>query len=320
MWLQNYGPPDVRTLSRLSRPFFATPPAGFTDIPLMRHRPVLFLCNAARPAELDALLAAGEGLRPISLPEAHGMVPALRPGYACGAAVEDLAFDMDVNSIHQGFLRQLRRHDGVLALRHRAGRIQRLEGAWQVETTANTMFQAPIVVNASGAWGDEVAAIAGIPPLGLRPLRRTAIVIDPAPHDVENWPMIVDAGRHWYARTEARTRLLVTPEDETPDIPRDVQPEEIDIALGIDRMQQALAIEVRRIERSWAGLRTFTQDGSLGFGWENAAPGFFWCVGQGGYGIQTSPAAGRLVADLVLGRDPGAAAAILDRVNPMRFR
>ena len=136
------------------------------------------------------------------------------------------------------------------------------------------------------------------------PCRRTAAIIDPAPLDVA----LADAGRcraHWYARPEARTRLLVSPADETPMHAHDVQPDEFDIAIAIDRMQQALDIAVQRIERSWAGLRTFTPDGSLAFGWDATAEGFFWCVGQGGYGIQTSPAAGKLVADLVAGRDPG---------------
>lgn len=319
MWLQNYGPPDVRTLSRLSRAFFESPPDGFTDIPLMRHRPVLFLGCAARPWEMEALMAAGEGLRPLPLSAARDMVPALRAEYASAAAIEPDAFDMDVSAIQQGFLRQLRRRGGVIALRNRAGAITRRDGVWAVETAAGAVFRAPVLVNAAGAWGDEVAALAGAAPLGLRPLRRTAVIVDPAPFDVENWPMIVDSGRNWYARTEARTRLLVTPEDETPSHPHDVQPEEMDVALGVARMQEALAIDVRRVERSWAGLRTFTPDGSLAFGWDPVVEGLFWSVGQGGYGIQTSPAAGKLVADLVAGRDPGEAGAIAAGVNPARF-
>jgi D-arginine dehydrogenase len=131
--------------------------------------------------------------------------------------------------------------------------------------------------------------------------------------------MICDVNEGWYARPEARTRLMVSPADETPIHPHDVQPEELDVAISIDRMQQALDIPVRRIEHSWAGLRTFTQDGSLAFGWDPELDGFFWSVGQGGYGIQTAPAAGRLVADLVLRRDPGEAAALTARIAPARF-
>jgi D-arginine dehydrogenase len=320
LWLLNYGPPDVRELSRLSRSFFESPPAGFAEVPLMRHRTVLLLAGPGQQAALDTTLAEGIALRRVTPAEAAAMVPALRPGYAVGGAVEDDAFDMDVAAILQGFLRVLRSQGGVLALRHRAGRIERQGGLWQVETTTAGVFRAPVVVNTAGAWGDAVAGLAGVAPLGLEPCRRTAAIIDPSPFDVERWPMVCDVEERWYARPEARTRLMVSPADQTPSHPHDIRPEELDIATGIDRMQQALDIPVRRVEHAWAGLRTFTPDGSLAFGWDAAAEGFFWAVGQGGYGIQTSPAAGQLIADLVLGRDPGEAAAILSRIDPARFR
>jgi D-arginine dehydrogenase len=319
LWLQNYGPPDVRTLSALSRPFFEHPPAGFTEAPLMSQRTVVFLARADQRAEFDALLAEGSGLHEAPLATVAGLVPALRHGYAAAAAIEADAFDIDVAALHQGFLRQVRARGGTLAVQHRATRIERRSGHWHVTTSGEAVFRAPIVVNAAGAWGDAVAALAGRPPLGLSPCRRTAAIIDPTPHDVSRWPMVVDVGHGWYARPEARTRLLVSPADQTPMHAHDVQPDELDIALGIDRMQRALQIEVRRVERSWAGLRTFSPDGSLAFGWDHAGEKFFWCVGQGGYGIQTSPAAGILVADLIAGRDPGAAAGIVATIDPGRF-
>ncbi len=132
--------------------------------------------------------------------------------------------------------------------------------------------------------------------------------------------MVQSAAHDWYVRAEARTKLMVTPCDETPDVPHDVQPDELDVAIGIDRMQQALAIEVRRVEHSWAGLRTFAPDRSLAFGYDNAVEGFFWAVGQGGYGIQTAPAASALIAAMVKREDPGPAAGILPAIDPMRFR
>lgn len=316
----NYGPPDVRTLSGLSRPFFEHPPAGFTEVPMMSRRPVVFLAPEAQRTQLAAMLAEGQGLREISIAELRQRVPALRPDYAVAAAIEEDAFDMDVATLHQGFLKLLRARGGSLALRHRAGRIERRNGAWEVATSAGGVFRAPVVVNAAGAWGDEVAAIAGLAPIGLTPCRRTGAIVNPAPYDVSAWPLLNDVEHTWYARPEARTRLMVSPADETPMPPHDVQPDELDVAIGIDRMQQALDIPVQRVERSWSGLRTFTPDRSLAFGWDRDAEGFFWCVGQGGYGIQTSPAAGKLVADLVAGRDPGAAAGIVAAVDPMRFR
>jgi D-arginine dehydrogenase len=319
IWVQNYGPPDVRALTRLSRTFYESPPAGFSDAALIRRRPVMLVASEAQLADLDTALAVGQGLRRGSLAEARALVPAFRPGYLAGVAIEEDAFDMDVAAIHQGFLRMLRANHGELALRSRAGRIERHRDMWTIETTTGDNFRAPVLVNAAGAWGDEVAALAGAAPIGLQPCRRTAAIIDPSPFDVSDWPMICDVNEGWYARPEARTRLMVSPADATPTHPHDVQPEEIDVAIGIDRMQQAMDIPVRRVEHSWAGLRSFTPDGSLAFGWDPRMDGLFWCVGQGGYGIQTAPAAGRFVADLVLRRDAGQAAAIQQAVTPARF-
>ena len=319
IWILNYGPADVRALTRLSRGFFENPPPGFSEVALIRRRQVVFLANHGQRAEMDALLAEGQGLHVADPAEVYAMIPALRPGYLAAAAIEPDAFDLDVAAIHQGFLRQLRVQGGVLALRSRAGRIERVSGEWQVQTSDGAMFHAPVVVNAAGAWGDEVGKIAGATSLGLTPCRRTAAIIDPSPFDAENWPMIIDVGHGWYARPEARTRLLVSPADQTPSYPHDIQPDELDVAIGIDRMQQALDIAVRRVEHSWAGLRSFTPDGSLAFGWDRQAEGFFWSVGQGGYGIQTSPAAGLLIADLITGRDPGEAGRILAAIDPRRF-
>lgn len=318
IWIQNYGPPDVRTLTGLSRAFFMKPPEGFSDHPVVHPRPILFLAPEDQTADFARMLAEGIGLREIAPGTAEKMVPALRPGWAKGAAMEDDGFDLDVAAIHQGFLRQLRANGGVLALRSRAGRIERTNGRWHVVTASGEVFHAPVVVNAAGAWGDEVAEIAGLQKLGLTPCRRTGVIIDPGPYGVTDWPMINDITHTWYTRPEARTKLMVSPADETPMEPHDVQPDELDVAIAIDRMQQALDIEVRRVEHSWAGLRTFTPDRNLAFGWDRAE-GFFWCVGQGGYGIQTSPAAGMLVADMIAGRDPGAAGQVIAAIDPKRF-
>jgi D-arginine dehydrogenase len=320
LWILNYGPADVRGMSALSRPFFENPPKGFAEAPLMRKRPVLTLAAAGQEAEFAKMLAESRSLRQVAPAELKAMIPALRAGYASAAAIEEDAFEMDVAALLQGFLRQLRARGGVLALRSRAGRIERRKGSWEVEVKGGAVFHAPVIVDAAGAWGDEVAACAGVAPIGLEPKRRTALIIDPAPWAVADWPAVTDAVTSWYAKPEARTKLLVSPAEETDMPPQDVRPDDIDVAIAVDRMQQALDIEVRRVEHSWAGLRTFTRDRSLAIGWDGAAEGFFWSVGQGGYGIQTSPAQGRIVADLVCGRDPGEAAAVVARVDPRRFR
>ena len=153
IWILNYGPPDVRVLTGLSRPFFEHPPPGFADAPILAHRPVVFLAPPEQRDHLNRLLAEGTGLREASIAEVAAMVPALRPGYAAQAAVEDDAFDMDVAALHQGFIRQLRARGGTLALRSRTGRIERRGGAWHVQTSGGGAFTAPVVVNAAGAWG-----------------------------------------------------------------------------------------------------------------------------------------------------------------------
>jgi D-arginine dehydrogenase len=319
MWILNYGPPDVQLLTGASRAFMQAPPPGFAEHPILRRRPVMYLADEAARAELDGLVANGVDVRALSVDQAAALVPPLRRDTIAAAAIEDDAFEIDVAVLHQGYLRQLRATGGVLALRHRAGGIARSDGVWSVDTSAGVRFRAPVLIDAAGAWGDEVARQAGVAPLGLSPCRRTGAIIDPTPHEVQDWPMLIDPLGRWYARPEARTRLMVSPADQTPMHAHDVQPDEIDIAIGIDRMQQALDLPVRRVERAWAGLRSFVPDGSLAIGFDARAEGFFWCVGQGGYGIQTSPAAGRLVADLVLGRDAAWAGAILGRIDPRRY-
>ena len=240
-------------------------------------------------------------------------------GYAVAGGIEADAFDMDVAALHQGFLRQLRASGGTVALRHRAGRLWQEKGVWHAETSGGAVFTAPVLVNAAGAWGDEVAAIAGVKRLGLQPKRRTACIIDPGEYDCNDWPLLGDAAHSWYVRPEARRKLMVSPADETDYVPHDVQPDELDVAIAIDRMQQALDIPVTRIEHSWAGLRTFTPDRGLAIGASEAA-GFFWMCGQGGYGIQTAPAAGALLAALVNGTDPGPElAAAVPLTDPRRF-
>ncbi len=320
IWILNYGPPEVRVLTGLSRDFFLAPPADISPTPLGTPRQIIYLAPEDQIPALDALIGQELGIEEISLAEVARRVPAYREGYAVRAALEPHSFDMDVAALHQGFLRRLRQRGGKMMLRSRAGRITRKDGDWHVEVTGGAVVTAPVVVNAAGSWGDEIAQMAGIAPIGLVPCRRTAAIVDPAPYDVSNWPLVQGAAHDWYIRPEARSKIMVTPCDETPMHAHDVQPDELDVAIGIDRMQQALSIEVRRVEHAWAGLRTFSPDRNFAFGFDKDAPGFFWCVGQGGYGIQTAPAAGDLAAAMVAGRDPGAAGAVVAGIDAMRFR
>ncbi len=324
IWIQNYGPPDVRLLTAASRAFFAEPPAGFASAPLLAPRPVVTLAPADQEDAMQAMLATGEGLEALPLAAVAAMGPPLRDGYATSAAIERDAFDIDVAALHAGFLKTARLAGGALALRSRAGRIWHEKGLWHAAANDGTVFRAPVLVNAAGAWGDEVAALAGLKPIGLQPKRRTALIIDPGAHDCSRWPLIGDAAHSWYLRPEARRKLMLSPADETDMAPHDVQPDEIDIAIAIDRMQQALDIPVTRVEHRWAGLRSFTPDRSLAIGFDArasaaGAPGFLWMIGQGGYGIQTAPAAGRLVAGLIAGALAEDLLPVVPLVDPNRF-
>lgn len=306
LWILNYGPRDARIFSGASRGFFESPPGGFAEHPLTHRRAVLNLAPPGQEAKLAAMVAEGEGMRGLTPAEACALCPALKPSYVAAAAIEEDAFDIDVHALHHGYLRQLRARGGQVVTDARAETISRRDGSWEVATPAGA-FSAPLLVNAAGAWGDVVARMADAAPIGLTPMRRTALLVDGPPgHDPSDWPLVGDAAHTWYVRPEARRKLMLSPADETPMEPCDVQPDELDLALAIDRAQEALELPVTRIEHRWAGLRTFTPDRSLAIGPAKGTEGFFWMAGQGGYGIQTAPAAARLCAALVLGRDPEA--------------
>ncbi len=319
IWIRNYGALDIRILTAASKEFFENPPDGFTDTPLAAPRPVLQLAPADQVAALDELVAGGAQIERISVARARELVPALRADYAAAAALETDCFDIEVAALHAGYLKRLRALGGGIALRHRAGRIWHDAGLWHAETQGGEVFAAPVLVNAAGAWGDVVAGLAGEPKVGLQPKRRTACIIDPAPFDVRAWPLVGDVGHSWYARPEARSKIMLSPADEIDSEPMDAWPDDYDVAIAVDRMQQALDIEVQRVEHSWAGLRTFAPDRSLVIG-PGRLPGFFWMCGQGGYGIQTAPAAGMLIASQIRGEapPPGTADAVA-LVSPERF-
>lgn len=317
IWILNYGNRDARVLTGASRRFFEDPPEGFG--PLAHPRAILSLVPAGQEDAAAAMLRDGAGLDTLTVAQARALVPAIRADYATAALIERDAFDLDVAALHQGFLRAVKAGGGVLALRHRAGRVWRADGMWHAEAAGGAVFRAPLLVNAAGAWGDEVAEAAGVRPMGLQPKRRTACILDPAPFDVRGWPLVGDVAHSWYARPEARAKLMVSPADETDSPPTDAQPDEYDVAVAVDRAQQALDLAVTRIEHKWAGLRTFAPDRSLCIG-PGSEAGFFWMCGQGGYGIQTAPAAGRLLAALATGRAPDDdVAAAVPLVDPGRF-
>jgi D-arginine dehydrogenase len=224
-------------------------------------------------------------------------VPLLRAEYLAEAALDPDAMDIDVDALQQGFLRGARAAGATLITHTRVSHLERRGGVWCIEVS-DGVISAPVLINAAGAWADEVAVACGARALGLQPLRRTALLIDPpAGVDIRDWPAVIDADEQFYFKPDAG-KLLLSPADETPDVPRDVYPDDLDVAIAVDRVQAALDIDVHRVSHSWAGLRTFSPDRVPVVGFDPNVAGLFWCAGQGGYGIQTAPALSRTAAAL----------------------
>jgi D-arginine dehydrogenase len=301
VFAEGYGNPVVRALTRASRSFLAAPPPGFAEHPLLAPRGWMFIGRDDQLAILAQLEREVAGtLRPITPAEAIAHAPVLRREYVAGALWDENAMDVDVHALHHGFLRRLKAAGGELVTSARVRGLERVGAGWRVETEAGT-FEAPLVVDAAGAWADELGQLAGAMRIGLVPMRRTIVLLDP-PVGVEpgRWPLVIDAEEQFYFKSESG-KILVSPADETPSAPCDAHPDDLDVAIAVDRVTQACDLEVRHIPRRWAGLRSFVADRTPVAGFDPRAEGFFWLAGQGGFGIQTAPALARLAAALVLG-------------------
>jgi D-arginine dehydrogenase len=300
-----YGNRVVRGLTAPCEAFFRHPPTGFSDVPLLIPRDCLFFGRADQAASLEAMGRDYPALEPLTADAVRRRVPLFRDGYLHGGLREERGGDLDVDAILQAYLRLFRQRGGSVLCKQRVTALERSGGAWQA-VTAGGRCSAPLLVNAAGAWADPVAALAGLSPLDIRPLRRTALTLDPPEGvDIRDWPNMIDVDEDFYFKPEAG-RILVSPADETPSAACDAQPEDIDVAVGVDRFERATGMDVRRICSSWAGLRTFAPDRSFVVGFDPRAEGFFWLAGQGGYGIQSAPSLAQLSRHLLLGVEPGA--------------
>ncbi|HTJ06411.1 MAG TPA: FAD-dependent oxidoreductase [Caldimonas sp.] len=305
LFFESYGTPQVRALTLASRAFLDAPPAGFADGPILSPRGALLVAAPGEDAGLaeawDVLRATSPRGELLDARAARALVPALREDSVLGAAYEPDAADIDVHRLHHGFLRSVRRSGGSIVGDAEVTAIARDErrGVWRVDA-GSARYEAPVVVDAAGAWCDRVAALAGARPIGLVAKRRSIFTFAP-PGDVESarWPLFGGLGDSWYVKPDAGM-LLGSPANADPVEPQDVQPEELDIALAIDRIERATTLVVRP-RRTWAGLRSFVADGDLVGGFADDAPGFFWLAAQGGYGIQTAAAMGEACAALVRG-------------------
>lgn len=306
MLLDSYGGAAVRALTAASRPLFDEVPN------LLTPRPLLWVAPPEQSDELRALHAENPDLAAVDEPAARRMFPPLRAGWLAGALLDPGAREIDVPGLHQHYLGGARRA-GVRVLLDAPVLDGHHDGdGWRLRTGAGDVHVA-WVVDAAGAWADEVAQALGVPPIGLRPLRRTAVVARANGVD-RTWPLISDVGETFYVRPEG-TNVLVSPADETPSPPCDARPDDLDVALAIERVNDATTLDVRSVLTAWAGLRTFSPDRTPVVGADPAVPGFCWLAGQGGYGIQTAPAAARLAAAAV--SDGGA---VPPELSPARFR
>ncbi|HET9640090.1 MAG TPA: FAD-dependent oxidoreductase [Allosphingosinicella sp.] len=314
-WAESYGGPFIQPLTTASGPFLAE--RGF-----LHPRGALHIADGEGLGALAALeVEFGDrvGFERLDRAGLQSRLPGLRSGWVAGL-FEPSCADIDVAGLHAFYLAQARREGAQLVTGAEVRALGRDGPGWRVETKAGT-FRVRLVANAAGAWADRVAAMAGAAPIGLQPYRRTLsqLRLDrPAPADL---PLVIDALGRFYFKPEAGGRLWLSPHDETPCDPCDCAPEELDVAIAIDRFEQVVDWKVERVERSWAGLRSFAPDRRPVYGFDPAVPAFFWCAGQGGFGIQTAPAAARLAAALLLGAAPDPTLAGIDPApySPERF-
>ena len=296
-----YGNASIRALTRGSRAFLLAPPAGFAESPLVSPRGALYVASAGQLKALDefaSLPDVAAGTRRIDAIEARALSPSLRDGYVAAGVYEPDAQDVDVHALHQGYLRWLRERGGKLVNSAGVTSLRHDDDAWTIGTYAG-IFHARLVINAAGAWADEIAGLAGAAPIGIQPLRRTAFMVDaPAGSDSDRWPMTIDIDEQFYFKPDAG-RLLLSPADETPSAPCDAMPEDLDIAIAVDHIEQATTLSITHVRQKWAGLRSFVADRSPVIGYDPQVADFFWIAALGGYGIQTAPAVGRLAAALV---------------------
>lgn len=318
-----YGNEVIRRLTAAGDGFFRNPPDAFTSADLLRPRDWAFIARADQLAHLrDMTETLGDAVDLVQANDLEQAVPVLRKGYVAGAIVDRRGGDLDVDALLQAYLRLMRQRGGTLVCNARVEALRRSNGLWRLTSTVGE-FSAPVVVNASGAWADDVAMKAGLEPLGLEPKRRTAILVDaPANMSMSDWPVIADIEEEFYFKPDAG-RLLVSPADETPSPPCDAQPDEIDVAYAVEKLERATTLSVRRVTHKWAGLRVFAKDRTPVAGFDPRSEGFFWLAGQGGYGVQTAPGLSQFVMNAITGAPtlPGfeAVRELTGALSPARF-
>lgn len=297
-WEQCYGGPEIVPLTLASGRWLE-------EHGMLGERGALYVARAKDKAKVDRFIetftGTGVTIERIGRSRLEQLVPGLLPEWH-EAILEPACADIDVAAVHQHYLAQARRTGVELKVRHRLEEVQRDGDRWALRFANGAQSEAAILVDAAGAWADPVARMAGARALGIKPLRRTVVQVRTNPPPDPALPLVLDISGEFYFRPE-NGRLWLSPHDETPSEPCDAAPEELDIALAIDRFAQVVDCRIEAVERKWAGLRSFAPDRAPVYGFDPRVEGFFWFAGQGGYGIQTAPAAARLGAQLLLGHD-----------------
>ncbi|MBX2826358.1 MAG: FAD-binding oxidoreductase [Gammaproteobacteria bacterium] len=299
MHVPSYGPPAMRRLTVASEAYLQAPPDALATESLLTSRGDMMLACPGEEAELEKLLSQSASQKEISVAEAVERVPILRAEKISRVSFEAEASDIDVDRLLQSWIRLLRQRRGQIETQAPVTSIKRDSTDWIVAAGTHD-YRAPVVVNAAGAWGDQIAALAGLPAVGLSPCRRSAALLPAPDHEgFLQWPMFAGINEDWYSRPMSG-RLMVSPADEDPVSAHDAAADDMRLAEGLDCFEKMVTLPIARVEHSWGGLRTFSADREPVVGFASNAPTFFWLVGQGGYGIQTAPALSRLAADLVL--------------------
>lgn len=303
LFAKSYGNRVIRAITAASEAFFVAPPAGFADHPLLTPRGHIYIARQEQLSRLQALAKHSgpqSALEEISTCAAKALCPILKTEMIAGVLHDPSAQDIDVDGLHKGFLRQVRALGSTVFLNAKVTELHHDNTGW-IASTPHGAYRSDVVINAAGAWGDHIAKLAGLPPSGLAPMRRSAALVAPPPgKNPDLWPLVLDIDESFYFKPDAGN-ILISPADETLSPACDSMPDDLDIAIAIDRVQQIADLPVKRIEHQWSGLRTFAPDRSPIVGYDPSATGFFWLVGQGGYGIQTAPAMGEIAACLARG-------------------
>ena len=304
--LENDGTESTRSIVQASVDFLLNPPEGLTENVFVRPRDVMHIATFEQSASVDRFLEENSNGRiptkEISKSEAKKRFPALREQGLDRVVVDEGAGDIDVHCLHQAYLNNFRKNGGQIKPSTRIDSATRNGDHWNLETKMGDI-PVDLIVNAAGAWGDQVATRAGVEPVGLQPRRRTAFTVNSSEPNIQKWGMIADIDLQFYCKPDGQ-QLLCSLAEENPSEPCDAKHDEADVALAIERINTATTLDIRSVQTAWTGLRTFAPDRSMVIGPDTNDDSFFWCVGQGGTGIMTSPGVGRLLADLFTAGKP----------------